>query len=216
MFRPTSSVNSVYPWYWDNYRFIIHEVFLYTIALLLKHERFNIALELISLGYYIGDAPPERPEPMQPFSIIYQRIESLNARNQRLQFNRLSLRASVLERRSHASGLPFASLMQADFVLFLHDSITSLRESRRQSWWPETLVYYRENAPPFEIFARAESLRYFQKIGPLIAVGSKAQLEEALKLFGVRNTPLRLPYWDMFHSVSMLGATNFERLATKP
>src|SRR5262249_61415430 len=118
MFRPTSSVNSVYPWYWDNYRFIIHEVFLYTIALLLKHERFNIALELISLGYYIGDAPPERPEPMQPFSIIYQRIESLNARNQRLQFNRLSLRANVLERRVHPFPVPIFWVMATGFCMF--------------------------------------------------------------------------------------------------
>jgi hypothetical protein len=77
-------------------------------------------------------------------------------------------------------------------------------------------LYYREYAPPFEIFARSESLRYFQNVCPLIAVRSKAELGEAIKLFGYQNTPLHLPHWDYGRSFSLEGATNFEKLATKP
>ena len=112
------------------------------------------------------------------------------------------------------AGLPLTSLMQADFVLFLFSSITSLRENRQIRWWPETLLYYRDYTPPFEIFARAESLRYLQKICPLIAVKSKAELGEAFKLF--ENRELRLPHWDVYHSISLETATNFEKLASKP
>jgi hypothetical protein len=153
---------------------------------------------------------------MQQMGVIYQHMESLAHRNKRLQLRRLSLRADMLEQRSHTSGLPLVGLMQADFVLFFFNSITSLNEKGRASWWPETLLYYREYAPPFEIFARAESLRYFQKISPLIAVGSKAQLGEAFKLFGVQNARLLLPHWDVHHSISLETATNFEKLASKP
>jgi hypothetical protein len=66
------------------------------------------------------------------------------------------------------------------------------------------------------LFARAESLRYFQKICPLIAVKSKAELGEAFKLFGVQNAPLYLPNWDVFNTISLEGAMNFEKLASKP
>jgi TIR domain len=215
MCRP-KSVTQYNDWYWDNFKFVIHEMFLYAIGFLLKHERFDLVLQLMSQGYFVGDALDNSREPMQQFGIIRQDMESLAHRNKRLQLRRLSLRADMLEQRSHTSGLPLVGLMQADFVLFFFDAITSLTEKGRVRWWPETLVYYREYAPPFEIFARAESLRYFQKICPLIAVGSKAQLGEAFKLFGVQNAPLYLPQWDAFHSLSLETATNFEKLASKP
>jgi hypothetical protein len=215
MFRP-KNVMQYNEWYWDNFRFIIHEMFLYAIGLLLKHERFNHVLQLISQGYYVGDTLDNSREAMQQFGIIRQYMESLTYRNKRLKLNRISLRAEILEKRSHASGLPFVDLMQADFVLFFFDSVTSLKENRRPRWWPETLLYYREHAPPFEIFARSESLQYFQKVCPLIAVTNKDELGETFKLFGVQNTPLHLPHWDYFHTLSLQGATNFEKLATKP
>jgi hypothetical protein len=101
-------------------------------------------------------------------------------------------------------------------VLFFFNSVTSLKENGRARWWPEILLYYQEYAPPFEIFARSESLRYFQKVCPLIAVKSKDELGETFKLFGIQNTPLYLPHWDCFHTLSLPGATNFEKLATKP
>src|SRR5690349_16618647 len=74
-------------------------------------------------------------------------------------------------------------------------AVTSYKEKGRQRWWPETLVYYREHGPPFEIFARAESQRYFQKVSPLIAASTKAELGDLFTLFGVQDAPLYLPHW---------------------
>jgi hypothetical protein len=213
MFRP-KSVMQYNTWYWDNFNFVIHEMFLYAIGFLLQRERFDLVLQLMSEGYYVGDALDKPHEPMQQFGIIYQYVESLEQRKRRLQLNRISLRADMLEQRSHTSGLPLPGLMQADFLLFLFNSITALRDNRNIRWWPETLLYYRDYSPPFEIFARAESLRFFNKICPLIAVKSKAELGEGFKLF--QNPELRLPHWDIFHSVSLETATNFEKLASKP
>lgn len=215
MFRP-KSVTQYSNWYWDNFKFVIHEMFLYAIGFLLKHERFDVVYQLMSQSYYVGSALDNSREPMEPFSILRQHMDTFNFRNQRLQLNRLSLRADVLEERSHASGLDFLDIMQADFVLFFFDALTSRHENRRQMWWPETLLYYREHALPFEIFARAESRQYFQKVSPLLAIKSKDELGEAFKLFGRQNAPLFLPHWNIFHSLSLAGATNFERLATKP
>jgi hypothetical protein len=117
--------------------------------------------------------------------------------------------------RSHTSGMPFSGVMQADFVLYFFNALTSYKEKTQQGFIPETLVYYREHAAPFEIFARSESLRYFQKLCPLLAVKSKGELGEALKLFGYQNAPIYLPRWDAFHSFSLEQATNFQKLATK-
>jgi hypothetical protein len=215
MFRPKSLMQYNH-WCWGNFKFIIHEMFLYAIGVLLKHERFEPVLRLMSHSYYVGSALDYPREPMESFSIIYQTMDSLNFRNRRLNLNRLSLRAEMLEQRSHASGLAFAELMQADFVLFFFNSLATLDETGRQIWWPETLLYYREHAAPFEIFARAESLGYFMKICPLLAVKDKDGLGEAFKLFGAQNATIYLPRWDVFHSFSLQNVTNFKKLASKP
>jgi hypothetical protein len=162
MFRP-KSISQWNQWFWDNFKFIVHEMFLYAIAFLLKHERFDVALNLMSQGYYVGDLAENRRNSMEPFSIFDQHLESLDHRKQRLKLNRFSLRADMLEKRSHASGMPMNGLMQADFVLFLYEALTSLKEKRMQSWSPETLLYYQEYAAPFEIFARAESNDIFRE-----------------------------------------------------
>src|SRR6266404_8934119 len=99
--------------------------------MLRQHERFDLVLQLMSQGYYVSDALDNPHEPMQQFGIIHQHMESLAHRDKRLQLRRLSLRADMLEQRSHTSGLPLVGLMQADFVLFFFDAITSLTEKRR-------------------------------------------------------------------------------------
>jgi hypothetical protein len=202
-------------WYWDNFKFVIHEMFLYTIGCLLKHERFDVVLRLMSESYYVGADSNDSREPMREFDAMRQYLESLAYRNKRLGLRKLSLRADMLEQRSHASGLPFDGLMQADFVLYFFNSITASKVNHQAEWWPETLLYYREYAPPFEIFARSESLQYFKKICPLIAMKSKAELQESLKLFGVQNASMYLPQWE-HRSISLHAAMNFEKLATKP
>ena len=103
-------------WYWDNFKFIVHEMFLYAIGILPQYERFDLVLDLMSQGYYVADALDNSREPMEQFGIIWQPIQSLTYRNKRLNLNRISVRADMLEKRSHASGLPFVYLMQADFV----------------------------------------------------------------------------------------------------
>lgn len=212
--RRPKSVSQWHEWYWDNFKFIVHEMFLYSIALLLKHERFDLVQSLMSHGYYVGEATEDARNPMQPFGVIRGHLDSLTHRNSRLKLKRFSLHADMLEKRSHASGVPMNDLMQADFVLFLYDSLTSFKEQHEQLWWPVTLVYLQEYAAPFEIFARSESQRYFKKICPLIAVSSKEELGESFKLFGRQGTPLQLPNYH-YRSLSLVRATNFEKLATK-
>jgi hypothetical protein len=214
MSRP-KSVMQYSEYYWDNFKFIIHEMFLYAIGFLLKQERFDLVLELMSQGYYVGDTLENANQPMQQFGVFRHHLVSIRHRNQRLKLNRLSLHADMLEQRSHASGLSLNDLMQADFILYFFDAIMSHKESRHQGWWPETLLYYKEYAGPFELFARAISKKYFERIKPLLAVASKDDLGESFKLFGRQNAPLYLPNWE-YRSVSLVDATNFEKLATRP
>jgi hypothetical protein len=213
-FRP-DSVTQWLDYQSDNYKFIIHEMFLYSIAILLKYERFDATAPLVQDGYYVR--VPDDSEPMQSFEVLRQDIVSIRRRNERLSLRRLSLRADLLEQRSHTSGLAMMDLMQADFLLYFSSAIASLKEDRNQGWWPETLLYFERMRTPFEIFARSESRRYFERIRPLLRVESKEELGRVIGEFGPDNSQSRLwlPRWE-HRTLRLKTAMNFDKLATKP
>ena len=116
MFRPESATRHV-RWDFDNFRFIIHELFLYAIAILIKQERFQQASMLLSQRYFVQGNSDYGRDAMVSFSVFRQYVESLEYRNKRLDLRRLSLRADLLKERCQTTGIDFRYLMQTDFVL---------------------------------------------------------------------------------------------------
>ena len=131
-------------------------------------------------------------------------------RNDRLKLRRLSLRADLLKERCVGVGIDFRFLLQADFVAFMRAEIDSQGSYRR--WWPETLLYADYHNSSFEIFARANSKSYFEKVKVLLDIDSKEELAPLLASYqrGAR----QLPRWDFteFNPASLLG---YDNLATR-
>ena len=198
-------------WDVDNFRFIIHELFLYAIAILIKLERFQQAAMLLSQRYYVSHYSEYRLDPMESFCIFMNPMKSLNFRNKRLNLNYLSLRAKLLKERCQATGIDFKHIMQADFVLFIRADLYS--EGPFDRWWPETLLYLVRFPGPLEIFARAESKRYFEKIKCLFDIDSPDDFKQLLEEY--KQGKRKLPRWgtDSFVPALLL---NIEKLATKP
>lgn len=200
---------------WDNFKFIVHELFLYAIATLLKTEKFDAALYLLSTKYYVAHHAEYGRNEMVPYTEFRQYLRSIDdIRNNRLGkasgINSLSMHAAFLKERAEHSGIEFRHLMQADFVLFMREEIDL--NNQCQGWWPVTLLYTDRHYGAFEIFARAESKTYFEKIKALISIQKK---EELLPLFeDYRENKKQLPRWQFrsFDPVSLMG---FKNLATK-
>lgn len=198
-------------WDFDNFRFIVHELFLYAIACLIRHERFESAAYLMSNDYYVPGVSEYGRDVMVPFRVFNQQMESLRFRNQRLQLKRSSLRADFLEQRCKGVGVQFRHLMQADFILFLRDHL-----DRRQDlgiWWPETLLYVARHSGAFEVFARSRSSSYFKRAKVLVGIDTKDQLQPLLQAF-VADVRL-LPRWG-FESFSPGHLLGFNDIATRP
>lgn len=195
---------------WDNFRFLVHELFLYAVASLIRHGRFDSAAYLMETNYYLAEST-DYDDNMVPFGAFRRSAPSLAERNNRLNMRRLSLRADLLKERCIGTEITFEDLMQADFVLFMRDVIDRLDE--RWRWWPETLLYACRHRQPFEIFARAKSLSYFNRIRILLGVEKKDDLLPVLQ--GFTNGSITVPRWefDSFGPVTLLG---FEGLATRP
>lgn len=211
MHRP-ENVSSYHEWDYDNYKFIVHELFLYAIASLLRYERFEAAAQLIRQPYYVGRIS-ESNDGTVSFAEFRQYMNSLEHRNRRLKLRRLSIRADLLNNRITGSGLDNDQLMQADFTLYIRDCLDDLRGSDLQNWWPETLLYVRRGHRPFEIFARAQSQQYFDAIKCLFDIQDKTALDQMFE--AIRQQKIRIPKWE-FESIDPAALLGYERLATKP
>ncbi|MBO8131928.1 MAG: TIR domain-containing protein [Candidatus Marinimicrobia bacterium] len=206
MFRP-EGVNSWREWDFDNFKFIIHELFLYAVAILIKLERFQQAAMLLSQRYYVPGNSDYGRDVMVSFTIFRQYMASLEYRKKRLNLRRLSLRADLLKERSQTTGIAFKYLTQADFVLFIRAGLHGER------WWPETLLYLVNFQGSFEIFVRAESKRYFEKIKCLFDIDDPNDLKLLLEEYN--QCRRQLPTWQ-FESFNPSLLSNIERLATIP
>ncbi|MFJ3524249.1 toll/interleukin-1 receptor domain-containing protein [Pseudomonas sp. NPDC090203] len=190
----------------DNFRFIIHELFLYTIAIFLKYERFEIVQILLSSPYYIHEKVSYGQVGAFGYHVFREYARTLDHRNQRLGLGRLSLTADLLKERSQTSGLDFHQLMQADFILFLRGTQTGER------WFPDTLLYASRSYGAFEIFARSVSQKYFDSVKALISVEDKREVGALLLNF--KGPQSQLPRWqfDTFNPELLVG---YESLCTR-
>ncbi|MGB8218704.1 MAG: SEFIR domain-containing protein [Candidatus Methanoperedens sp.] len=199
----------------DNFTFIIHELFLYAISSLLKYECFDAVAHLIRQQYYIEKNATYGRDVMVPFTIYYRQTKSLKDRNERLRpdLRRLSLRADLLEQRSKTSGIAFRQIMQSDFILFIKDCFDAIKNKTHQDWDPETLICNERYSGAFEIFARAQSIEYFDRIKCMFDIGDKKDFVPLFNAF--REKKLRIPTW-RFTSINPEVLLGFDGLATRP
>lgn len=198
-------------WGFDNFKFIVHELFLYGLAILLKYDRLEQANYLLTQQYYVPGNSDYGRDVMINFQVFREYMESLQHRNKRLNLRRLSLRADLLKDRCNGTGIDFRYLMQADFIAFMRAEIEA--NANNGNWWPETLLYIGHFNNSFEIFARSISKSYFDRVKILLAVNVKNDLEPLLNNY--QNQSRQLPRWqfESFNPAALLG---YSKLATKP
>jgi len=192
----------------DNYRFIVSELFLYLIATFIRAEKYNSASYFLDNPYYWSD-PSNGSAKLHAFTVFCTHVKSLDIRKDRLKLNRLSLHADFLHDRAKGTGIDLQNLMAADFVLYLR----GLSVDEWRQWWPDTLVYSGRVGGAFEMFARAKSSRYFQKIKGLLGVSTKEELGSIIA--AINSGPGRGVRWQ-YHRFSVGGLVGYDDLDSVP
>jgi len=200
-------------WDLDNFKFIIHELFLYTLAALLKYTRFDMANYILKQGYYITSRELIGKSPMVGYNYFLKNLEILEHINSKLATQRYSPRADILKERCITHEISFNQLMQADFIAY----ICSILEGNSSFgyWWPVTLIYIDvlDFSGPFEIFARSTSRSYFDKMKILLEINSPSDLTPLFESF--KFGKLKLPQWN-FYTLDPESLMGFKKLATRP
>ncbi|WP_000134165.1 MULTISPECIES: SEFIR domain-containing protein [Leptospira] len=194
----------------DNYRFIIHELFLYTIAILLKYERFNEVGYLLNEDYYVKPVEGIRDlKPMKSFTSLSKPIEYLARLDEieRIEHG-IYRHANILKERNKNSSVNSSFLIQADCILFIRGALPK----EKYRWIPSVLYFCTHLYNPLEIFSRAKSIDYFQKLKLVLGIQTKIELGEVLeKLTNERQSYLG---WGS-EGIDFKMLTGFELIETK-
>lgn len=208
MARP-ENIGRFHSWDWDNLKYIVQELFIYCTASLIKAQRFDALSILLQQRYFISKDEDYGRSTMKCFGVVRNHLNSLEHREKRLKLNRKSIHADLIKEFSAGTGISFDQIMQADFLLFIADSIRALNDSEYgQEWWAETLVFRGYGSRTFELFARAESTAYFDKLKGCVGIASKTDLESLIEAFKTNK----------LHSsnASPVASLNYDNLCTRP
>lgn len=212
-FYPPNGAGGWPEYYTDNYKFFIHEIFLFTIANFIKYRRFESAALLLETPYYVSNIHLNGTNKMFGYRIFRQYLSSFERLGARENPRPYSLQARTLKGRVAGTGFEFLDLMQVDFLLMLRADIKGLNEGiNRQNWYPLTLVYCPEYHC-FEIFAKSISKRYFEGVATLLGITGKDELSTICMEY--RNRQGLLPQWG-FHRLNPPELIGLDSIATIP
>lgn len=175
-FRP-ENVQSFNRYWWDNYGFILYELFLYLVAVLIRQRRLETLAALFQHHYVVPETAQFNAEPMAKFDVFRFYSEALGEINQRVQPSRISIEADLIKTRATLSSFPMPALIEADLLICLR----SLMHLEEQDIWSPVTIIYAGYGRKFMLFTRAQQKRVFSKLAIALGVQSKADLGQRLE-----------------------------------
>jgi hypothetical protein len=168
---PQDDRSSWSPNEFDNFKFFIHELFLYTIAVGLKNENYRFVEELLYSSYFFQDKYENKKEP-QRFDELYKHIDTIDKYyNETYSQNFLSPMADLIIKRI-PDEVSKENVIDADLLCYYISVLEKIR------WFPKTYIY--RTRGKFELFDRLISLRHFEKVKILFNVKEPKELKEKL------------------------------------
>ncbi len=141
----------------DFYRFIGHEFFVILFSFLIREGRWKIITEILDEELYTNKLHGNSKPATVPFVYICSHLESLEYRNQRLNLNRLSIHADLLNERHTQGNLaevaPMEEFINADCFLFLRAEFQQLSKINSFYRWVAWSSIYIKQPPRYLVEA---------------------------------------------------------------
>jgi hypothetical protein len=157
----------------DHFKLISHELFIYTIAIALKHDNLRVLEELLLTKYFFKEGRSDRSEQFNydylrnHFDLLDHYYKKLKGRNYD------NVHADVIMSRI-PEFLQKHELVAGDLFCYhigqLHDI----------DWFPMTYGYNTRNRGDFEFFNRLVSKRHFAKVKTLLGVENSSEFKSKL------------------------------------
>jgi plasmid replication initiation protein len=189
------------------FRFAIHEIFLYLIAVGLKNSNYKFIEELFYTHYFFQDKYDYKKEP-ETFGGFYNYVDALDYYyKQTYSRDFFSPMADLIIKRI-PEGFTKDLIVEADLLCYYIASLNNIR------WFPITYVYKTEGS--FELFKRMTSTRHFEKVKGLFSVNTANELKEKLTALQQNGQDAReVRYSNSFDSViPLFRMIDIDKVAT--
>lgn len=163
-------------WAADHYEAFGSELFLYAVALLLKHRRFEQLNELTHQGYNIPRSKRGLPSEFISFNRFNQHPEALRGYYKNNNVREERQKSVFLKSRIPVGEITFEDLAQADFVLHLISLLDKRKDEDNGFFYDIWVNQVLSDIYPFELFVRSESLWFFERFARCLRNVSKEEL----------------------------------------
>ena len=190
---PQDNRSSWSPNEFDNFRFFIQELFLYSIAVGLKNENYKFVEELLYSSYFFQEKYNYKTEP-QRFNSIYEYIDIIDQYYKQTYSQNLSSPMADLMIKRIPEEMNKDHLINADLLCYYVSVLENIH------WFPVTYGY--KARVKFELFDRLISLRHFEKIKILFNVKEPKELKDKLTAIQENDkNPNRIGYSNTFDRI---------------
>jgi hypothetical protein len=169
----------------DNFKFITHELFVSTVAIFLKYERYDYLDHILNTGYFLKNKYARNAD-SSPFYVFYKYIETIDAHYEQLKGHKVgNVQADIMLSRLPAN-LSKAEFINGDMLCYYID------EFNHHEWYPVTYIYG-EDSRQFDFFNRLVSRKHFEKVKAIVQVETIEELKHRLSEIKKRNdeSPVR-------------------------
>ncbi|QKE10640.1 toll/interleukin-1 receptor domain-containing protein [Bacillus cereus] len=184
------------PYVFEPYRYFIHEIFLYTVTVLVSRQMYDKLNEICKHVYFVKRRHSH--ELIEgSYGLFYYYLESLiRGRNSRLSLNRISIHADLIKELSSSSGYSWGNLVEADYILYYIQNIKELEGKQNlygMHWYPVTSAYTQFSHPSIPLLKKLTSKNHFNEIKNLLSIESVEHLERIKDLSLNNRTPSQIP-----------------------
>ena len=175
---------------WDNYKFMLTELFLHISATLINKEKYEYLSYILKKPYLIEDYNTGKYRPLS-FAYFENYITSLDdMRNKRLALKRVSVTADLLTERANIQPIDKKIIIETDLLLYF----LSIFHYKNRKWTPRCSVYWRYRSTAIGILNKLVSRDYFEKIKTLFDVENIDDLKTKLDSYASNEHNWRVGY----------------------
>jgi hypothetical protein len=161
----------------DHMKMFVSELMIYSIAILLEHEKYSVIEALIKNRYFmIDDFGREVEGKINEFQFYPDFLRNYINSKQEM----ISPLGELLSKRATYSQYPFSSIVEAELLIYMllyfYDS-----EEEYDVWFPYTSPYLRKDRISF--IRRLRSKRHFEEVNKLFNVETAEEMKEKLSAF---------------------------------
>ncbi|MBC1247366.1 SEFIR domain-containing protein [Listeria booriae] len=160
----------------DQYKFLVHELFVVTMMTILKYGRINLFSKLINQDYFLRKNRNQATD----FVVFRDYVQILDERNTRLGLKRVSLHADTLKNRY--SEREFEEFIDVELLLYYISKINPNIRGEFNYWFPVT-YFYKDmfNPKPIKLLNKLKSKSFFEENGSFLGISDKAKLRNAIR-----------------------------------